>query len=309
MTGPAGPIADQAAPLRRMAASRPGRVTTVAPAASSDWRPARTVTVTSGKGGVGKTMVAVNLALALGELGLRVVLVDADLGMANVDVVLGMVPRYHVGHVIRGVCSLEQALWEGPKGVLVLPGASGLAELAALEEDRLNHLIGELRRLDRLADVVVVDTGAGIGPQVLALLHASPEVLVVATPEPTSITNAYGLIKTLVQEHPNGRAGVPRLLLAVNMGRTKEEGQRVVRRLQSVAGRFLGVEISMLGVVPYDRAVVATIAEQAPLLVRRPDSPAARAIRQLARRLMDLPEEPPRRGLSGIVSRMLQRMR
>lgn len=309
MTGPAGRIADQAAPLRQMASSTWSGPGPVPEPGTSSWRLARTLTVTSGKGGVGKTVLAVNLALALGELGLRVALVDADLGMANVDVVLGLMPRYHIGHVIRGVCSLEQALCPGPKGVLVLPGASGLADLAALDEARLWQVLRELRQLDRLADVVVVDTGAGIGPQVMAFLEASPEVLVVATPEPTSITNAYGLIKTLVQSRSTGRDVAPRLFLAVNMDRRRDEGQRVVRRLQTVVGRFLGVEIVTLGIVPYDGAVALAVAEQTPLLLRRPDSPASRAIRQLAWRLMDLPEQPQRPGLSGIVSRMLRRMR
>lgn len=310
MTGLTQPAADQAAPLRAMVQERQAGLAAGVATPAPGLQQARVVTVTSGKGGVGKTVLAVNLALAMGELGLRVGLVDADLGMANVAVLLGAMPRYHVGHVVRGICSLEQALWQGPQGLLVLPGASGMADLAALEGEALQRLLGELRRLDRLVDVVVVDTGAGIGPQVMAFLQASPEVLVVSTPEPTAITNAYGLVKALVQGRPAGSyAPLPRLFLTVNMERGADEGQRVMRRLETVTRRFLGVEVVTLGVVPYDTEVPRAVVEQTPLLVRRPGSPAARAIRQVAHRLLDLPAAPQSRGLSAVVRRMLRLMR
>lgn len=308
MTTSSRPAADQAAPLRQMVLGRrsaphPDSVPGV-PAA----RLARVVTVSSGKGGVGKTSLAVNLALALGELGLRVGLVDADLGMANVDILLGLVPRYHVGHVADGSCTLEQALCQGPEGLLVLPGASGLFELASMRGEALQRLLRELRRLDHLVDVVLIDTGAGIGEQVMAFLQASPEVLVVATPEPTAITDAYGLIKALTRARLQNyqRALSTRFFLVVNMGKSAEEGHRVAGRLQAVAERFLGVELVSLGVIPYDPAVSLAVVEQVPLLRRWPRSAAAQGIRQVARRLFDLPPAPSVGGLSGAVRRMLR---
>ena len=274
-------------------------------------RPARVIAVSSGKGGVGKTSLAVNLALALGELGLRVGLVDADLGMANVDILLGLVPRFHLGHVADGTCTLEQALCRGPQGLLVLPGASGLLELAAMRGEALQRLLRELRRLDRLVDVVIIDTGAGIGEQVMAFLQASPEVLVVATPEPTAITDAYGLVKALTRVRSQGAPSMQatRLFLVVNMGRNPEEGRQVAARLQAVAQRFLGVELVSLGVVPYDPVVSLAVVEQVPLLSRWPRSPAARGIRDVARRLLDLPAAPSVGGLSGALRRMLRLIR
>lgn len=308
MTTPSGPLTDQAAPLRQMVRGRSGAPHPDPPSGVPSVRLARVIAVSSGKGGVGKTSLAVNLALALGELGLRVGLVDADLGMANVDILLGLVPRHHLGHVAEGSCTLEEALCRGPEGLLVLPGASGLLELASMRGEPLQRLLRELRRLDHLVDVVVIDTGAGIGEQVMAFLQAAPEVLVVATPEPTAITDAYGLIKALLRARSlsQQRVVATRFFLVVNMSKSADEGRRVASRLQAVAERFLGVELVPLGVVPYDPAVSLAVVQQVPLLTRWPRSAAAQGVRQVARRLLDLPEVPSVGGLSGALRRMLR---
>ncbi|MEW6045942.1 MAG: MinD/ParA family protein [Bacillota bacterium] len=296
---------DQASSLRELVLSRRSE-----PLATRDetadlstpyGRLARVVAVSSGKGGVGKTSLAVNLGLALQELGRRVALVDADLGMANVDILMGLVPQYHLGHVADGTCTLEQALCRDPDGLLVLPGASGLMELASMRGEALQRLLGQLRRLDRLVDVMLIDTGAGIGEQVMAFLQASPEVIVVATPEPTSVTDAYGLVKVLTRTR-----SAARLHLVVNMCRNADEGMRVAGRLKAVAGRFLGVELSLLGAVPHDPAVSRAVLDQVPLLRGWPRSPAARGVREVARRLLELPAVTSGGGLSGALRRMVR---
>ncbi len=261
--------------------------TTACPAAQG----APFVAVLSGKGGVGKTNVVANLAIAVSGLGARVLLVDGDLGLANVDVLLGLAPRYSVADVLAGRCGLEQALVEGPRGVRILPAASGRPDLAALDPGSLERLLGALREAARDHDLVLVDAGAGVGPSVLGLASGSDRVVVVTTPEPTSLADAYAAVKLLHQLTPDRRSE-----LLVNAARDETEARETHAQLQRVARRFLGAPIGYLGFLPADPRLAAAVARQRAVVEMYPASPSARRLVALAADLLRegrAPLEPP----------------
>jgi flagellar biosynthesis protein FlhG len=260
---------DQAAALRDL----------MRPAPRQPLRQTRVIAVASGKGGVGKTNLTVNLAIALAREGKRVVVLDGDLGLANVDVLLGIHPRYTLEHVVSGQRSLGEVMVQAPGGIWVVPGASGLEEMANMSEESRQHLIAALAELDGRADLLLIDTAAGISREVSAFLEAAPEVIVVTTPEPTAITDAYALIKVASAN------ASPTFRLVVNQANDVGEALAVARKLQSVARQFLNIEIQSLGYVPTDRSVSRSTRGQVPLLVGYPSSPAALRIVELARRL------------------------
>ena len=273
---------------------------THAPALSS--RPvARVVAITSGKGGVGKTNFSSNLAITLAARGQRVILVDADLGLANVHVVLGIVPRFHLEHVMQGEKTLKEVLYPGPGGIHIIGGGSGLTELANLDEARRSRFIQSLSELDSLADVVLLDTGAGLSHNVMSFLCAVDEVIVVTTPEPTAITDAYATIKVLSQENPRAQQR-----LVINMAQSEADAQAVAQRLQGIARRFLNRDLDCLGYLPHDAAVSRAVRAQQPFTLFQPNAPAARAIVQIAARLGY--DEPPvstsAAGVNGLLTRM-----
>ena len=262
---------------------------------------ARVVAITSGKGGVGKTNFSSNLAITLAARGQRVILVDADLGLANVHVVLGIMPRFHLEHVMQGEKTLKEVLYPGPGGIHIIGGGSGLTELANLDETRRAHFIQSLSELDTLADVVLLDTGAGLSHNVLGFLCAVDEVIVVTTPEPTAITDAYATIKVLSQENPRAQQ---RLL--INMAQSEAEAQAAAQRLQGIARRFLQRDLDCLGYLPHDIAVSRAVRAQQPFTLFQPNSPATRAITRVAARLgYDEPPGPTgAAGVNGLLTRM-----
>ncbi len=243
-------------------------------------RHARVIAVTSGKGGVGKTNFSTNLSLTMAESGQRVVVLDADLGLANLHVVLGVSPRYHLEHVMQGEVTIREALHDAPGGIQIIGGGSGIAELANLEAERCEAFIASLSELDSLADVIVIDTGAGLARNTLAFLNAVEEIVVVTTPEPTAITDAYATIKVSSIENPNAR-----LMLVVNMAQSEAEGEAVANRLGLIARQFLGVELEHLGTIPMDSSVGRAVRIQQPLMLSQPHSEAAQGIRRIASRL------------------------
>lgn len=240
-------------------------------------RLARAIAVTSGKGGVGKSNLSVNLAVCLARRGLRVCLLDADLGMANADVLCGLSPDHTLEDVVRGERRLSEVVVAAPGGFSLIPGASGVGRLANLERSEQQRLVEQLGLLERTVDLVVVDTGAGVGTAVTSFVAAAAATLVVVTPEPTSMTDAYGAIKVLAADLPHAR---PRLV--VNQVASLAEARDVHARIDRVSRRYLGRGVAFAGAVPADPSLQAAVRRQRPLAVRSPDAPAAQAIDALA---------------------------
>lgn len=259
----------------------------------------RIVAVASGKGGVGKTNVAVNLSLALVEMGYRVGLIDVDLGLANADIVLGLSPIYNLGHVFRGEKTLQDIVVEGPLGLKLLAGGSGVSDLANLNGWRLEVFVNSLEQLNREFDFVFLDTSAGIHRNVMSFVLATSEVLVVTTPEPTSITDAYGLIKVIYQENPKAQ-----IRLIVNMARSPNEAELVVNKLNSVLREFVKREVEYLGYILYEQQVNKAVAEQLPILLAFPSSMTSRSLKRMARILAGERPDPLHMGIKGFFSRV-----
>lgn len=247
-------------------------------------KPVKVIAVTSGKGGVGKTHVSVNLATVLAQTSRGVMLLDADLGLANVDVMLGLSPRLNLSHVIEGKATLEEVLVEGPNGVLIIPASSGtqrMAELSSAEHIGLIHAFSEL---SHELDYLIVDTAAGISDSVMSFARAAREVLVVACDEPSSITDAYALIKVLNRDH-----GVQRFHMLANRVRSAREGQELFGKLSKVATRFLDLTLDYTGAIPEDESLRKAAQRQQPVTCSYPSSPSGRAFLDLARRVARWP--------------------
>lgn len=255
---------DQAAGLRRMV----------------DPGPVRVVAVTGGKGGVGKTNVSVNLAVSAAEAGQKVMLFDADLGLANIDVVLGLHPKYTLSSVLKGDCSLEEAIVEGPAGVMVVPGASGLQHMAELTPAEHTGLIRAFGDLSLDLDLLIVDTAAGISDTVVSFSRASHDILVVVCDEPASITDAYAIIKLLNRDY-----GHTRFRVLANMVRTAQEGRELYNKMCRVTDRYLDVTLSYMGAVPYDESLRKAVKGQRPVVQAFPRSRATQAFRNLAKKM------------------------
>ena len=219
--------------------------------------PVQVIAVTGGKGGVGKTNVSVNLSLALAELGRRVMLLDADLGLANVDVLLGLTPKRTLADVIEGRCELRDVLLQGPGGIRIVPAASGTQSMVHLSPAQHAGLIQAFSDIGDNLDVLVIDTAAGIGDSVVSFVRAAQEVLLVVCDEPTSITDAYALIKLLNRDY-----GMNRFRVLANMAQSPQEGRNLFAKLTKVTDRFLDVALQYVGAVPYDESVRKAVQKQ-----------------------------------------------
>jgi flagellar biosynthesis protein FlhG len=250
---------------------------------------ARSLVLTSGKGGVGTSNLALNLAIALGELGERVVLVDADLGLANIDLLCGLAPRSDLGDVLLGEEPLAEAIVHGPAGIRIVPGAHGMRTLVEVLGDAPARLVSELAALEAEADFMLVDAGSGLGPSILTLAAAAEDVVLVTTPEPTSIADAHAAINRFRR-----LSNVPRLLAVVNQAASAAEGSDILVRLCASSRQFLGTVVRGLGHVRADHHVPLSVRLRQPLLVAYPNSIAARGVRNLARELVA--ERQPKSG-------------
>jgi flagellar biosynthesis protein FlhG len=265
--------------------------------------PVQVIAVTGGKGGVGKTSVAVNLATAMLLAGRRVMLLDGDLGLANVDVFLGLTPRHTMAHVLSGERSLEEIVLESPQGLLVVPGASGVAQLANLSAAEHLAMVQAFSSLATRLDVLVIDTSAGIAHSVTQFSQAAQHVLLVVCDEPASLTDAYALMKVLSRHH-----GVHRFRVLANMTRRQGEGEALFRKLERVSSRFLDVTLEYVGEIPEDGAMRRAIREQRPVLEAYPTSPASVAFKNLARKADKWPVPTgPRGNLEFFVERLVRR--
>lgn len=240
-------------------------------------RLARAIAVTSGKGGVGKSNLSVGLAIGFARRGLKTCLLDADLGMANADVLCGISPEHTLESVVRGARRLSEVVVPAPGGFFLIPGASGVGRIANLQVAEQRRLVEQLRLLERTVDMVVIDTGAGVGSGVMTFAAAAGVTLVAVTPEPTSMTDAYGAIKVLAAEVPDTR-----IRLVVNMASSPAEAREVHDRIDRVSRRFLGKGVEFAGAIPLDPNLPQAVRRQQPLAVLHPQSPAAVAVDGIA---------------------------
>lgn len=259
---------DQASSLRKINQSRPIKV----------------IAVSGGKGGVGKTNITLNTAISMAKQGKRVLVLDADLGLANVDVLLGLRVERNISHVLAGECTLDEILITGPHGIKIAPASSGTQSMTDLSIAEHAGLIRAFSDMRTPIDVMMVDTAAGISDMVLSFSRAAQDIMVVVCDEPTSLTDAYALIKVLNREH-----GVFKFKIVANMVRDIREGQELFQKLSMVSSRFLDVALELIGTIPFDENIRKSVRKQCAIVDAYPASPAAIAINNIAQQAMDWP--------------------
>ncbi len=289
---------DQAEQLRNIikAGSRPQRPL------------ARVITVTSGKGGVGKSNAAINLAVQFKKMGQRVIILDADFGLANIEVMFGAVPKHNLCDLIYQGKNIKEIITWGPMDVGFISGGSGIAGMSNLSKDYLNYIIKNLTELDEMADIIIVDTGAGISDAVLEFLVASGEILLVTTPEPTSITDSYSLVKAL-NRHPRYSKEDSQIKVIANKVENGQEGRVLFEKLDMVVARYLKIPITYLGMIPQDAQLERAVMQQMPVSIQNPDSKSAQAYEMLAAKLMnkELNKTLTKRGMAAFFSHIISK--
>lgn len=267
---------------------------------------ARVITVTSGKGGVGKSNTAINLAIQFRKMGQRVIILDADFGLANIEIMFGTVPRHNLCDLIYQGKNIKEIITWGPMEVGFISGGSGIAGLSNLSRDYLVYIIQNLAELDAITDVIIIDTGAGISDAVLEFLVASGEILLVTTPEPTSITDSYSLLKAL-NRHPRFMMEASQIKVIANKVDSQNEGQALFNKLNAVVSRYLKLPISYLGAVPQDNQLSKAVMQQMPVSLQTPQAKSALAYEAIAAKLMnkDLNQNIPKRGMAAFFSHII----
>lgn len=283
---------DQAARLREIMQQRNGTIN----------KKTRIITVTSGKGGVGKTNVAANLAIAYAQIGKRVILIDADLGLANVNVILNMIPQYNLYHVITKQKKMSEIIQRTEYGINIIAGANGFSRIANLSNADRESFIGELATLSS-ADIIIIDTSAGISSNVLGFVEAADEVLIVTTPEPTAITDAYGMIKIIATETDCLKRN---LKLIVNRVNTAAEGKRISDRMTTIVGQFLNVKVEYMGFIYEDKIVSQSVVRQKPFIIAEPTSKPSICIKHIVSRIEKIDIETAK-GVPGFIEKLMGR--
>ncbi len=281
-------IFDQAAGIRNMKQIKP--------------KPVRVIAITSGKGGVGKTNLSVNLGVALSQMGRRVALLDADMGLANVDILLGLSPEFNLSHVLQGEKTLQDIMLSGPAGLQVIPASSGLQHMSELSTIEQAGVIRAFSEIDQSLDVLIVDTAAGISSSVVNFARACQEIVVVICDEPTSLTDAYAYIKLLNRDY-----GMNKFNIVANMVQSIQQGQHLFTKLTKVTDRYLDVTLNYTGAIPFDEYLRKSVQKQKPVVEIYPRSKAAQAIRSLAQRVDNWPVKIQAGGyLEFFVERMIE---
>lgn len=271
---------------------------------------ARVITVTSGKGGVGKSNVSINLAVQFRRMGKKVLIFDADFGMANIEVMFGAIPKHNLADLIYHGKNIREIITMGPMDIGFISGGSGIASMSNLSREYIDYLIKNLAELDLLADVIIIDTGAGISDAVLEFLVASGEILLVTTPEPTSITDSYSLLKAL-NRHPKFDRENTAIKVVANKVGDFEEGRQLYTKLNAVVNRYLKIPLYLVGVVPEDHELVKAVMQQMPISIQNPNARSAKAFSDLASALENNATDPVyhKRGMSGFFASMIGRGR
>lgn len=260
----------------------------------------RIIAVASGKGGVGKSTITVNLALALRELDQDIFVIDSDIGMANIDVLLGLNSKYDLNHVLEGICTLKQAVETGPYGLNVLSGISGLDNVLNVSNDNIKHLLSGVSEIEKEYDVILLDTGAGASQSVINFTTAADEILIVLTPEPTSIMDSYSLIKLLSSSNYKGK-----LHLVVNRVNSKKEADKIIGRFINTARKYLNLDIDLLGVIPDDSIIQESIKKQQPVFKLHPNSKINDKFLELAGNLVGVEPDLPSRGIKNFFYKLV----
>lgn len=275
--------------------------------ASKQARPlARVITVTSGKGGVGKSNTAINLAIQFTKMGKRVIILDADFGLANIEIMFGAVPKHNLCDLIYQGKNIKDIITWGPMEVGFISGGSGIAGMSNLSRDYLNYIIQNLAQLDAIADIIIVDTGAGISDAVLEFLVASGEILLVTTPEPTSITDSYSLLKALCR-HPRYDENATKVKMVANRVSGENEGKVLYQKLNAVVSRYLKLPMTYLGCVPEDMLLTRAVMQQEPISLQNPNAKSALAYEKIASILLgkEETERQPKRGMAAFFSHIV----
>lgn len=269
---------------------------------------ARVITVTSGKGGVGKSNTAINLAIQFRKMGQRVIILDADFGLANIEIMFGAVPKHNLCDLIYQGKNIREIITWGPMDVGFISGGSGIAGLSNLSREYLVYIIQNLAQLDAIADVIIIDTGAGISDAVLEFLVASGEIILVTTPEPTSITDSYSLLKAL-RRHARFSENATRIRVMANKVDSAAEGQTLFNKLNAVVSRYLKLSISYLGSVPQDYQLSRAVMQQMPVSIQAPGAKSAIAYEEMAAKLMNIEANHSfeKRGMAAFFSHLIQK--
>ena len=269
---------------------------------------ARVITITSGKGGVGKSNTAVNLAYQLQELGKKVIIFDADFGLANVEVMFGAIPKYNLSDLIFKGKSITEIITEGPNGIGFISGGSGIAALSNLNREQISYLIRNLAYLDQMADFIIIDTGAGISDSVMDFVLASPEIIMVSTPEPSSLTDSYSLLKTLYR-NPAFQKESGKVKVITNKVNSSEDAAMVYRKLDTVVTKFLDGNLEFLGMIPADTEIDKAIRQQKPVSILYPKAASSKAFLKIADNLLNNREEQiiMRKGITQMISNFMNR--
>lgn len=267
---------------------------------------ARVITVTSGKGGVGKSNAAINLAIQFRKMGQRVIILDADFGLANIEIMFGAVPKNNLSDLIYQGKNIKEIITWGPMEVGFISGGSGIAGMANLSKEYLSYIIQNLAELDAYADVIIIDTGAGISDSVLEFLVASGEILLITTPEPTSITDSYSLLKAL-SRHPRYQEEFTQIKVIANRVDKEEEGSLLFQKLYTVVSRYLKIPIRYLGCVPEDIQLSKAVMQQKPVSLQNPNARSAISYEEIAAKLMNIETTKTirKRGMAAFFTHMI----